>query len=267
MVHKVFEEFYFATEEQIKDIKELNDFYDERKEYSHFDGKIFCPECKKARLKYVPKSHHKRSYLASIDLHEHMDDCSYKYEQASQKQISLYLNKINNFEIKNKLESMLNKLNKESSRTTLKAGVLSNNNEDNPFLIPEHSSNGQVKIKKSIPQCNLKFELKEEDVDCIFLFYGDVYLSVEKEEKERDGEKYWIYYLMMTTKEKRQKYKIYRGSKKDNVIENQLYQIVLFGFFEKRVLQYQLKKIELIKKENSPHPNQSALIFREKILV
>lgn len=276
MSQKSFDEFYFSTNAELKSLDQLNEYYEEKRNYRHFDGKMFCPECHKAKLKYIPKSSNKRAYLAAIDVDEHIENCSYKYDTPNSKQLKKCFAELNEEDIENKLQSMLNKLSKPIIAASSTTGSSSNNN---PLIITTGTGNQKNNnVKKSIPQRNLKFKLKKEDADYIFLFYGEVYLSITEEEKQVEIEeaetieteekkqvrKYFIYYLEVTTKENNQKYKIYRGSKKDEVEKDKIYQIVLFGSFNEDAVNFPQKRIELIKKGASKSPNQNALIFCEK---
>lgn len=70
---------------------------------------LFCPDCKKAKLKWVPRN--QSSYFASINKQEHGKDCDYHSKKVTYKTLLKFnTQRFNNINVENVLENLLNEL-------------------------------------------------------------------------------------------------------------------------------------------------------------
>ncbi len=100
----------FAYKGSIYDFEIIDNYAKENNNrIGMYKNNIFCPECKKARLKYVPKTAPLRGYLATIDLNEHLEHCSYKYKGRSYSTITRYklIENLSSSEKMNQIEILL----------------------------------------------------------------------------------------------------------------------------------------------------------------
>lgn len=103
----------FAYKGSIYDLEIIDNYAKENNSrIGKYKNNIFCPECKKARLKYVPKPAPLSGYLATIDLNEHLEHCSYKYKGRSYSTITRYklIENLSLSEKKNQIEILLRHL-------------------------------------------------------------------------------------------------------------------------------------------------------------
>lgn len=86
-----FDKFYskrFSSTIEIEDISD--DMSNTLIFHNKYGDDIFCPECRKAQLKYISPSDNgkRKSYIATIDLNDHEDDCSYKHEYIKKSEVN-----------------------------------------------------------------------------------------------------------------------------------------------------------------------------------
>ncbi|MFQ3852867.1 hypothetical protein ABLV90_04035 [Staphylococcus sp. 2S1] len=61
---KIFEEFFYNVDNETVDIEELNTYIEKNnRNINKYRGKMFCPECKVAKLTYVSKTTTRRAHL------------------------------------------------------------------------------------------------------------------------------------------------------------------------------------------------------------
>ncbi len=229
MSNKSFNEFYYVKDNELHSIEEIC------REYKIKDGNIavyrdniFCPECRKAKLRFTHQTHLRKAFLSKIPTSKHEEGCSYINEYATKSQIKRFIEELNENQIKDRLEAILNRLlfmyNKD---------IIRNNNViniENPFVININSNLERV-IHRTIPRKSLNLWFNKDEENKIYLFYGRVKLKVE-EIKTKDK----IFYRLMVEIKKKDRYKyktnIFRGYIKDEIDEKAIYDIALLGHIE-----------------------------------
>ena len=225
MKKKQFDDFYFIEDGKIHTLDEVQERYEKNNgDISYFQGRMRCPECKEAILSFARKTSIRREYLSKEPSSSHLDNCSYKNDYASKKQIIEYVETMDDNQIQDKLESALNILMNKDTSTNI--SMESQKQADNPLIIK--SSNGGNSIQRTIPRKSLSMWLDKEYEGKVFIFYGKVKLRVEPFKdffrlliytKRRDGT--WGY-----------KTKVFRGKFEDEIDETKEYDIAILGYLD-----------------------------------
>lgn len=222
MRRKQYDEFYFTKDCKIHTVDKVQEQYEKNNgDISYFQGEMRCPECKKAVLSFTRKTSRRSEYLSKEPSSSHLENCSYKNDYASKKQIIEYVETMSDSQIQDKLESALNILMNRDIILTNNS-IESQKQVDNPLIIKRYRGNT---IQRTIPRKSLGMFLNKEDEGKVFIFYGTVKLKVEpvKEffrlliyNKRKDGT--WGY-----------KTKVFRGKIEDRIDENKEYDIAILG--------------------------------------
>lgn len=225
MKRKQFDDFYFVKDGKIHTLDEVQDRYEKNNgDISYFQGRMRCPECKEAILSFTRKTSSRREYLSKEPSSSHLDNCSYKNDYASKKQIIEYVETMNDNQIQDKLESALNILMNRDTSTNI--SIESQKQADNPFVIK--SSNVGNSIQLTIPRKSLSMWLDKEYEGKVFIFYGKVKLKVEPFKE--------FFRLLIYTKRKDEtwgyKTKVFRGRFEDKIDENKEYDIAILGYLD-----------------------------------
>lgn len=233
---KSFEEFYYLNEDKICDIDVLEEYViNNNGNVGKYERNMYCPECRKAKLAFWHKSSKKRAHLKRIPSSSHKETCSYNYEYASSKKVKEYVDSLTYNEIQDKLNSMLNMLCKQ--RKSNIGNIIDENigvsKEQNPMLIVEQKEN--VEVLRALRRKRLNAWIDQSDGEDFSVFYGKVRLGIREKTmmNERTGNPYILYFLEIFTQNKQGEWKyrtnIYRGTKKDEINKETVYNIVIIG--------------------------------------
>jgi len=222
---KQFDDFYFVKDGKIHTLDEVQDRYEKNNgDISYFQGRMRCPECKEAILSFTRKTSSRREYLSKEPSSSHLDNCSYKNDYASKKQIIEYVETMNDNQIQDKLKSALNMLMNRDTSTDI--NINSQEQRDNPLIIK--SSNVGNSIQRTIPRKSLSMWLDKEYEGKVFIFYGKVKLKVEPFKE--------FFRLLIYTKKRDKtwgyKTKVFRIRFKDKIDENKEYDIAILGYLD-----------------------------------
>lgn len=256
-----YEKFYFRPIDDELRFEVIEEYFEENNNRGKYDGEMFCPGCRIPELKFVPRGATHRAYLSAINADLHLPGCDYKYDVSSTRNTKAYFERLSDAQVKDKLASMLRSLNRNGTRTGNAHANYLQRADDNPFILTSDDNRGS-RVRRTLPRRNLDRALKKEDVDLLCAFYArNAYLHVEiKEHVNKLGEQYKLNYLhIKTTTGKR--YRIYRGTHKDEVIPDRQYNVVLIGMFSEKTLPYSTKHINLIDHDTryGSKPNQYAI--------
>ena len=106
-----FEVFYYTKDNQLHDLYEIQEEYERNDgDISKYRGYIFCPECKKAELRFTRQTSSRRAFLSKMPSSDHDEDCLFKNDYATNNEIRQYTKTLNNQQIQDRLESALNQL-------------------------------------------------------------------------------------------------------------------------------------------------------------
>lgn len=232
---KSFEEFYYTKTDENHFIEEVVDYaIANQGDYSPYEGFMRCPECEMADLFLVSKSSSARTHLKKKPTSDHREGCSYMYEYASKKLIEKYVENLNYDKVQDKLDSMMRMLFKNTHRQSRQQdhNQKTTKEEQNPMLI--HGDKKELQEVKAIRRKSLTSWIDASDGTDIRLLYGKVKLEVtEKEAVNKKGKKFTYYLLKLWTENKLGEWKyrtqIYRGSNKDDVEFDKVYQIAVIG--------------------------------------
>ena len=256
---KSFEEFYYLSEDRNCDIDVVEEYVVKNNgNIGKYEGNMYCPECREAVLAFWRKTSKKRAHLKRIPSSKHEETCSYNYEYASSKRVKEYVDSLTYNEIQDKLNSILNMLCKKH-RTNIEKDTGDdgkNVKEQNPMLIVERKEN--TNVLRALRRKRLNAWIDKSDGEDFAVFYGKVKLDVREKTKESEdtGETFTYYLLEIFTKNKKGEWKyrtkIYRGSVKDEVKKDAVYNIVIIGHLD---FKYKPFTIELA--------NRDAIKFQE----
>lgn len=182
---KSFEEFYYLPETQTYDIDRVENYAETHDgDYEPYRGNMFCPECMKAELTFYRKTSKRRAYLKRIPTTLHTEECSYNYDYASHKTVKRYIDSLSPDEVQDKLNSIMNLLFKKT-KTKLKNNCeagFSTQKPQNPMLIPDDKKD--TNVLKALRRKKLNAWIDESDGEELCVFYGDIKLKVEEQEKK-----------------------------------------------------------------------------------
>lgn len=264
MSQPIYTEFFYRKINDNLSFNVIRDYYEQHDNNGPYEGQMYCPECWKAALKFVPRTSRSRAYLSAIDANEHMNGCSCKYECSSTKTTKAYFDHLTEEQVEDKMASALRMMSRKNERDGHFVASRLNHPNDNPFILSEDKG-GRI-IRRTLPCRSLNKPLDIEEAGLLCAFYArNVCLSVKTVHKEsEDGEPY-DYHILKVHTDNGKKYQIYRGRHLDVVSQDGTYNIVLIGSFQAEKLYFSEQRIDLIKKGNPPHKriNQSALKYEK----
>lgn len=228
MANVGFESFYYSKDNQLHDLYEIQKEYERNAgDISQYRGYIFCPECKKAELSFTHRTSSRRAFLSKIPSSNHTEDCSFKNDYATNSEIRQFTNTLNDKQIQDRLESALNQLLPKKVKVD---NVASNEIKDNPLVITNNNKKGSS-ITKVIPRKSINSWFDKSEENNLFVFYGKVKLEIQ----EIKAEKRKYYKLIVKTNKKNQwefKTSIFRGTTRDDICEENTYDIAVLGEIE-----------------------------------
>ena len=251
-----FELFYSELDGKIHELETLEDktFLEKQK------GHIFCEECKNAKLKYVNAT---PVYLAAIDNNQHLDTCSNKHQEMSEKKMIQYVDSLikDPEKLKKKLDSFETTLFTEDNIQKSEEKIIET---EHPLIISNKTDNGNI-ITRRLRTKSLKNFIKEFWIkyynnyktfdglifDTNFLFYQkNVKLEVEKHYYNKKT-LYSIYVLIHDTKTNsyKKQLKINRGEIEDKIETDKLYNIwFINGFSFENTKKFKIPIFEFMNK-------------------
>ena len=223
-----FEAFYYTKDNQLHDLYEIQEEYERNNgDISKYRGYIFCPECKKAELSFTHRTLSRRAFLSKIPSSDHAEDCLFKNDYATNSEIRQFTNTLNDRQIQDRLESALNQLLPKKVKVDNDA---SDKIKDHPLVIIKNDKKGSS-IKKVIPRKSINCWFDKSEENNLFVFYGKVKLEIQEIETEKGK----FFRLIVKTKQKNQwkkKTSIFRGRTRDNIFEENIYDIAIIGEIE-----------------------------------
>lgn len=228
MMKKTIDSFYFVTDGRIHLLSEVQDEYKNKNgNISKYFGKMFCPECCNAELSFTHKTDRNREYFSKLPTSNHLNGCSYIYLYGSKRVVTEYCNHLTEQQINDKLEAALNILMRKHVNRNEPINVLE---KDNPFIAIKEEHNNTHRYY-AIPRKSLNCWLDKDLGTDPYIFYGKVKLKVKTREIENKGE---VNYLQIYTKNRDGEWKfkvsITRWGYKDNIDEDQIYDIAVLGY-------------------------------------
>lgn len=179
-----YSEFYFDKDESIHQVKEIFDALKVNRDEAleKYRGRIYCPECRLARLSIRQT----RGYLftSKNNMDAHAEDCSMRYESIGRSGLKTYYHEITEKDAKIKLQSVLDML--------FLRDVDSNNNNINYEEIDERvrESNPFTKVnnegeRKYLPHISLYSNNINEYLDLMTIYYGKCKIYFSKDDKSK----------------------------------------------------------------------------------
>lgn len=216
-----FDKFYskrFNSTIKIEDISD--DMSNTLSFHNKYGDDIFCPECRKAQLKYISPSDNgkKKSYIATIDLNDHKEDCFYKYEYIKKSEV-------NEIVSNGKCERTLNRIIDGLELKDLRTDNINNTNErEKTVVVVDFDKNGQREYRKIFKKSLNKISVDDSEYyfyysKTHFQYLNDFYKNVIKVQLVNNK----FLYLQVKT----------NGSFKYELDENKEYYICVFGKVQK----------------------------------
>ena len=233
-------------------IKETGEYISaqEYRDELHFD-KIYCPECYKAPLYFVPKQ--KTVYFRVENREDHLEDCSFYQKSISNQEVVRLIKSEKEvdkerlkFLIEMNMRNALNLLRRLNAEPLInKVGIENSNNSKNTA-----NNKNRTQEVKSITRVNISNLLKNRDEyqgDYIII-YGKAEIEeteVEEIENTKTKEKFKAKSLIFKGNDER----IFRinltGDKKTkekfNFGKGETYSFVVFGLFNSKYLSLEIK--------------------------
>ena len=233
MSYPSFEQFYFLTGGKLHEVAEVQKQYEiDPHSIVNFKGRMFCPECRQAELRFTHQTHARTAFLSKIPSSQHREGCPYIHNYATKKELSVYISTLSKTQIQDRLEATLNRLipNQHTNHTTSPRGI-----QQHPLIFKKQEENKHSTVKRLIPHKSLYSWFNREIEGEIFIFYGKVRLHVESFTPKKSSNNSTLYRLIVQTKRHevwRYRTKIFRHTIKDEIDENRIYDLAVFGHIE-----------------------------------
>ena len=234
---KTFEYAYFCNEDVDISIQNISaQVSKDRNILEKYKGKLFCPECREAKLSFVSKTNKKVAHFRMTQNEHHKYGCSYIQDYATNDNVTSYIKNLTDLQIKDKLNSIMNMLCKGQDNNLNKIGGLEKD-RDNPMVISTSKDNISYSLRRKSLSGWLDVDEKQ-----IYVFYGKVRLSVDKK-KGKYGD---FYVLHIKTKNKNGEWnnKVNISSSKEfcGINEEYIYRIAMIGKLRKEYMSISLLK-------------------------
>ncbi len=193
---------------------------------------LYCPLCKKARLKFTSATSQRVAYLSTWPGSIHKDGCTYAFEPCSKAEtISFYadLEKTPRH-IYDLLSASVNFLRRENSSSY--EDLVDLLASKNPYVTPIQK--GREVIKKVLPRRSIKFvrNTTGEFLDIPIIFTGIVKIEIEKRISKKNNPYYSIHLLDPNT-DKQYLYLVNEDLKHmpTDIVEDQTYYFSFLGSY------------------------------------
>lgn len=225
---KRYDQFYYTVDGKLHDLLEVQEEHEMNNgDISKYKGKMLCPECKKAELRFTHETKMKKAFLSKIPSASHKDNCSYIHEYVPNKVFEEYVQNLSEEQIDSRLESVLNLL--LNAKIDKKEHGIVGNSKENPFIITISNSAEKKQKRYCVPRKSLNVWIDKKDDGKLYIFYGRVKLKVVETSKEGI---YNLHILTLQKNEWKYKIRVYRGSIKDEYDENKVYDVAFYGKIE-----------------------------------
>lgn len=188
MKKRTFMKFYYNGDKNIHDISEIEKKY-EKNPYSRLDykGKIYCPECKVAKLCFTRKTKNRNAYLSTLPSSEHAIECSF-CSGSNIKQQQEYIKTLSCKDVEDKLITLLDNI--LNSRNMYLKETSNNVNETTNKSI--NLINKKVMKNKILP-AKLINSVSFSDVNNILFIYGTGKISSRKNKLSKTNNITYLY--------------------------------------------------------------------------
>lgn len=252
---------YFFDKKQNKEIRFeefLNYVNQNNQKLGIYEGNIYCPYCKVAKLSFVRESSQKVAYLRTTPGEKHEENCIYNYDLIDEPTFTTYFESLNIYEAQDKLNAIMNELFKDKNIAT-DSKISSAENKLNLEIVPVKL--GQTRREIKYLRRKKLVSIKHDDIlPDLYAFYSKkVKLEIEH---IRKGQPNYYYYLCIKcrthSKEWKTRFKVYIGQNSqqriplEEIDTNKFYSIVMIGNFVKN--KFDKSVINLIP--------QTALLFK-----
>lgn len=227
MSNTSFEKFWYTKDNQLHNLSEVQKEYKGNNgDISKYRDKMYCPECKSAKLSFTHKTSSRREFLSKIPSSDHTNSCSFNHNPVTKSEIKKVTETLSDAQIQDRLEAALNQLLPKKSN---ESSVILADVKTNPFIIEVQNENDKI-IRKSIPRKSINAWFDKSEENKIYIFYGRVKFKYEKIEIENnvyckliiktDNGKNWIKKTSINVK------KVY------NIDEMTIYDIAILGYIK-----------------------------------
>lgn len=171
MSNTSFEKFWYSKDNQLHNLSEVQKEYQENNgDISKYRHKMYCPECKRAKLSFTHKTSNRREFLSKIPSSDHTNGCSFNYNPVTKNEIKKVTETLSDAQIQDRLEAALNQLLPKKAN---ESSVILHEVEANPFIIDVQNKNDKI-VRKSIPRKSINAWFKKFEENKIYIFYGRV---------------------------------------------------------------------------------------------
>lgn len=160
-------------------IKNTEEYEMNNGDISKYKGKMLCPECKKAELRFTHETKMKKAFLSKIPSASHKDNCSYIHEYVPNKVFEEYVQNLSAEQIDSRLESALNLL--LNAKIDKKENGIVGNGKENPFIITISNSAEKKQKKYCVPRKSLNVWIDKKDVDAQINYLKNKIANYERE--------------------------------------------------------------------------------------
>lgn len=171
MSNTSFEKFWYTKDNQLHNLSEVQKEYEVNDgDISKYRDKMYCPECKRAKLSFTHKTSSRREFLSKIPSFDHTNSCSFNHTPVTKNEIKKVTETLSDAQIQDRLEAALNQLlpKKANESTEILDDV-----KTNPFIIDVLNENDKI-IRKSIPRKSINARFDKSEENKIYIFYGRV---------------------------------------------------------------------------------------------
>ena len=163
-------------------------------------NKLYCPECRIAKLKFTEKTNQRQAFLSTkqeslTESNQHGVKCSHRYPKASRRMIQKHYQELNDEQIEDKLKATINWFLRNNNHFFV--GISTIHHVDNPAVARSQNETGQVTSRLPTKSINCFYDIDEDDYGIPVILYGDVKLSVRVNTVEGKYGRVNLYQLYM----------------------------------------------------------------------
>lgn len=180
MSNTSFEKFWYTKDNQLHNLSEVQKEYKENNgDISKYRDKMYCPECKSAKLSFTHRTSSRREFLSKIPSSDHTNSCSFNHNPVTKNKIKKATETLSDAQIQDRLEAALNQLLPKKAN---ESSVLLDDVKTNPFIIEVQNENDKI-IRKSIPRKSINACFDKSEENKTYIFYTSIMFRESKIKK------------------------------------------------------------------------------------
>lgn len=232
---------YFFDKKQNKEIRFeefLNYVNQNNQKLGIYEGNIYCPYCKVAKLSFVRESSQKVAYLRTTPGEKHEENCIYNYDLIDIPTFTTYFENLSYHAAQDKLNSIMNELFKEKVSDVSSIFSEAKKKLNSEFIpIKLEQSKREIKYLRRKKLTSIKKADVNPNVEELYAFYDKkVKLKIVEKISKKSNQPYHNLHIKLFNKKSNiwvTCFTVYLGQNKGIFVDiDAIYSIVLIGYLK-----------------------------------